>query len=71
MIWKDGKMFILIGKMFHFFNLCVQFISGKMRINRKNEKFYRNYALERWKDVSFFLFMCIVYQWKNENQQEK
>jgi hypothetical protein len=22
-----------------------------MRINRKNEKFYRNYASERWKDV--------------------
>jgi hypothetical protein len=22
-----------------------------MRINRKNEKFYRTYALERWKDV--------------------
>jgi hypothetical protein len=36
MIWKDGKMFILIGKMFH-----------------------------------FFLFMCTVYQRKDENQQEK
>jgi hypothetical protein len=37
MRWKDGKMF-------HFLFMYTVY-------QRKNENFYRNYALERWKNV--------------------
>ena len=49
-----------------------------MKINGKNGYFYRNYVLERWKDVnshkkhaSLCLFIHVVRHWNNENQWGK
>jgi hypothetical protein len=67
MLWKDGIMLLIRGKMLLSFYFYIQSPSGKMKIYGINDDFHRKNVVERWnnasyhrKDASFFLLLYTV-----------